>query len=282
MTTLTYRQARLIVLGFGTALLIAVAAAAYFRGADLVEVGAMALFLPILYGLAFFYVNGGVAAAVAVSIVYVTVRFATIGDLAGSEFIAAAIVRVLLYLGLGVFGGAANRMLSYALQKLELYDEIDDLTGVGNARSLLDIADREVARATRYQSIFSLAVLKLDRSLFDAVKESAAGRTLRRVAQTIDSSVRTTDAVARVPLASREDLVVVLPQTGREGAEIFLGRLVEGTRQLLVDQGLPAQNGLVTGSVITFPGDDDELRDYRDQVAASVAAEWVDVREAQG
>lgn len=268
MATITYRQARAIVAGFGTALICGVAVAAFYRGADLVEVGAILLFLPVLFGLVAARVTGGLVAGVLVSIVYVAVRFTTIGDLPAGEFIGAATVRVLLYLGLGAFGGWANRMLEESLRKLELYDEVDDETGVGNARALLHVADRELARADRYGSVFSFIVVHLGREAFEHVGDRRGIRALRRMCQTIESSVRTTDLVTRVPLGDREDVVVVLPETGRSGADELMDRLVVGARGLLTEQGLAATNGQLTADVMTYPGDDEQLAAYRQLVAS--------------
>jgi GGDEF domain-containing protein len=269
VSTVTYRQARAVVLGFGTALIAAIALAAYLRGADLVEVGAILLFVPVLAGLAYGRVRGGLVAGLVVSVAYVAVRFATLGALDPAEFVAAAVVRVLLYVGLGVFGGWANDLLEQALHKLELYDEIDDATGVGNARALLSVADREVARAERYGSVFSLAVLRLERPAFDAVDDRTAVRTLRRLCQSIEQSVRRTDLVSRVPLEAREDVVVVLPETGREGAMMFTDRLVERAREQLGAAGVHA-NGSLTGEVLTVPGDEERLRTYQREVVAAL------------
>lgn len=279
MTTLTYRQARTVVLGFGTALICGVAIAAYYRGADLVEVGAILLFLPILVGLAFDQVRGGLISALAVSGVYIAVRFSTIGDLPAGDFMAAAVVRTLLYVGLGVFGGWANDMLAQALRKLELYDEVDDDTGVGNARSLLSVADREVARADRYGSVFSFAVLHIGRQAFTPVNERRGRRALRRLCQTLESNVRATDLVSRVPFEEREDVVLLLPETGRAGAEVLLERAVAGARDLLVEHGLAVTNGEVAGEVISYPGDNGSLDHYRGQVALVLGRQTVVVEE---
>jgi len=278
LSTLTYRQARLIVLGFGTALIAGVALSAWLRGADLVEVGAIGLFLPILVGLGYGRVRGGVATAVAVSAVYAVTRFASLPpELSVREFIGATVVRALLYVGLGLFGGWANEMLEHSLRKLELYDEIDDDTGVGNTRGLLVVADRERSRSQRYGSVFSLTILHLQRDLFDAVSERQGLRALRQLAQTLDDTVRTTDLVNRVPLPDREDLVVVLPETGREGARIFLERLVPSARQMLVDLGLPASNGEVSGTAISYPDDEDQLEAYQQELAAALVAETLEI-----
>lgn len=278
MASLTYRTARWIVLGFGTALISAVALSAFLQGADPVEAGAVLLFLPVLLSLAFWNHLGGLAAAIVVSGIYLAVRFSTLGDLDATEFIGAAAVRVLLYVGLGLFGGWANAMLEHSLKKLELYDEIDDATGVGNARALLSIADREAARAQRYGSVFSLAVLQVDRPAFDTVDERTAIRGLRRLCQSVESSVRTTDLVARVPLEGREDVVVVLPETGREGAQQFTDRLVISAREHLGASGIHV-NGEVRGDVVTLPGDEERLRAYQIEVISALDHEVLRAEE---
>lgn len=278
MSTLTYRTARLIVLGFGAALISAVALSAFLRGADPVEVGAILLFLPVLVALAYGRARGGVIAAVAVSVLYLVVRFTTLGELDATEFIGAAAVRVLLFLGLGLFGGWANEMLEHSLKKLELYDEIDDATGVGNARALLSIADRESHRAERYGSVFSLAVLEMDRPAFDGIDERTALRGLRSLCQSVESSVRTTDLVTRIPLAGREDVVVVLPETGREGARQFTDRLVVSAREHLGAAGITV-NGEVRGRVVTLPGDEEVLRAYQLEVISALDHEVLQAEE---
>ena len=278
--TLTYRQARVIVLGFGSALVAAVALTAYFRGADLVEVGAILLFLPVLIGLVIGRARGGVIAATMASVTYLVVRFLTLSPEIRDEFYGAAFFRVLLYVGLGLFGGWANEMLAQALRKLELYDEVDDATGVGNARAFLSVADREVSRADRYRSIFSLIVIHMDTAAFSGLDQRHRTRAMRRVCQVVEASVRTTDLVTRVTLDDREDVAVVLPETGREGASLLLGRLVSGARDLLIEQGASASNGSVSGEVITYPGDDESMVQYRQTVSTALGLSSLQIEES--
>ncbi len=273
---LTYKQARWIVLGFGAALIGGVTLSTFARGADPVEVLAVLLFLPVLVALAFGRARWGAVAGVVVSIAYVVIRSVTLPEgLPMGEFVGTAIVRTLLYIGLGLFGGYANEMLEHALHKLELYDEIDDDTGVGNARSLLSMSDREAARARRYGSVFSLSVLTLERGMFDEVQQKDGLKALRQLCQTVEASVRTTDLVARVPHEAREDVVVVLPETGRAGAEIFLERLIPGARDMLNGQGMHA-NGTVGGQVLTIPGDEEAFEQYQREVAVVVQAQTLE------
>lgn len=275
MTTLTYEQARLIVLGFGTALIAGVTLSAWFQGADPYEAVAIALFLPVLFALAYGKTRGGLIAAVFVATIYCVLRFANLpAELDATEFVPTAIVRVLLYLGLGLFGGWSNEMLENSLRKLELYDDIDDDTGVGNTRAMLSFTDREIARARRYGSIFSLTVVHIERDVFDQVSEKRGIRALRDLCQSIDESIRTTDLVSRVPLRSREDVVVMLPETGREGARIFLERLIPGTRDVLARVGIQA-NGEVSGKTFTMPGDEDLYARYQTELVDALQVSGV-------
>lgn len=270
--TLTYRQARLVVLGFGGALISGAALAAYLRGADLVEVGAVLLFLPVLVGLTLDNVRGGTVAAVLAAAVYGVVRFRTLGGLPIQEFVGTAVVRVLLYIGLGVFGGWANSMLEHALVKLELYDEVDDDTGVGNARALVSALEREIARADRYGTALSVALLQVDRLALEAAGRKGGVHALRRLCTAVESSVRTTDLVHRIPFPDAEVVVVVLTDTGRTGARQLLQRLVDGAREVFdrLEAGVTAAD--LHGDVLAHPGDAAALDELRERAAAVAGA----------
>ncbi|MBW3577720.1 MAG: diguanylate cyclase [Actinobacteria bacterium] len=280
MGTLTYPQARMVVLGFGAALICGVAIASFYRGADVVEVGATVLFLPVLAGLVLGRVAGGVAAAVAVSVVYVAVRLSTLGGLPTADFLAPVSVRVLLYAGFGVFGGWANDLLAQGLLKLELYDEVDDDTGVGNARALVSVLDREVERAARYGSVFSLLVVHLEDAAFAPVDGRRAARALRRTCQSLEHNLRTTDLINRVAFPTREDVVVVLPETGRAGVALLAERAVASVRQLLADHSLTVSDDTVHAEVLTVPGDEEAVRSYHAATAAVLGREVVTVNGA--
>ena len=61
-------------------------------------------------------------------------------------------------------------MLEGSLEKLELYDEIDDETGLYNARHLLLQTDLETSRARRYQTLFSVVALDFPAAPLNALR----------------------------------------------------------------------------------------------------------------
>lgn len=270
---LTYRRARGIVLAVGTVIIAVVTLTAYQLGADPVEVLATGLLIPILFALTYRGVAGGLVAGAVVSVLYVSIRFATLAGLDQSEFVPSAIGRVVLFLAVGALGGAASTVLERSMRKLELYDEIDDATGVGNARAALDLTGKEQARAQRYGSVFSVAQLTIDHAVFAGMRERSAIRLLRRFLQDLDHHARANDGVARVTGPDHEDVIVVLPETGVDGARIFAARLLESARQELREAGPAASNGGIRVRTLTVPGDDEELAELREIMARTMTAE---------
>ncbi len=268
MDSLTYRQARLLVLAFGVAILSAVAASAHLRGADPVEVLAILLFIPVTLALVLGGpVGGGVLGSIA-SITYVVIRLNTLGGADAAEFSGSIVTRVLLYLAFGLFGGIAHRNLEQSLKKLALYDEVDDLTGVGNARSLLSLADREAARAQRYQTTFSVGILRVDADVFDKLDRRRGQKAIRRFYGDVDRAVRSTDKVTRLATDDVEELTVILPETGPEGARIFVDRARVGLTASLRDLGLELGEDDITGEALTLPGDEERLRSHLERIRA--------------
>lgn len=277
-SVLTYRQARVVVLGFGAALISGVAVAAFYRGADVVEVGAILLFLPVLVGLTLGDVTGGLVTALVASAIYVAVRLATLGDLPPGEFVGTVVIRVALYVGLGVFGGWANGMLAGALKKLELYDGIDDDTGVGNARAFVSTMRRERSRADRYGQAFTVVVISLDGdTLSDHGGHTRDGgtRLLRRLCMQLESNVRLSDLVYRIPVGDTDDVAIFLAGTGHSAAAIACERFVDAARGVLAEVG--AGSAVVETRVMTYPNDSEALVAYEERVATGAAADHLDI-----
>ncbi len=268
MKTLTYGQARWLGLAFGMTVLAAVAASAFLRGADPVEVFAVSLFIPILAAVVFLGPVGGGVAGSAASIAYLTMRLSTLGGVEPTEFAGSIVARVMLYMAFGILGGVANRNLEQSLKKLEIYDEVDDLTGVGNARSLLSLADREAARAQRYQTTFSVGVLRLDATSLKGMARRPSEKAIRKFYGDVNRAVRTTDKVTRLATDEVEELTVIMPETGPEGARIFVDRARSGLTISLRDMGVPLADDGITGYSMTLPGDEDLLREHLDRIRA--------------
>ena len=135
-----------------------------------------------------------------------------------------------------------------------LFEEVDKRTGVGTARAALSLLDRELERARNYDSAFSLAVLELDRGMFTTMSPRRAHKLISALVIGLASDVRLGDRVCHATASDRELVVVVLPDTGVQGAHTFVGRLVTHTQRHLADEGL-AFDGHVRAEALSHPDD---------------------------
>ncbi|MEU8514284.1 GGDEF domain-containing protein [Kitasatospora sp. NPDC048722] len=127
--------------------------------------------------------------------------------------------------------------------ELERTASCDPLTGVWNYRHLQLTLDREIERARRaeqsdqHEGPRPLAVLLLEIAGFDAIVtehgRARAGAILRDLAQRLAMEIRRADTLGRY---SGEEFLVILPDTGAEGAAHVAERLVWSVRRhLLLD-----------------------------------------------
>jgi GGDEF domain-containing protein len=193
--------------------------------------------------------------------IYFLLRLEAIHAVGFGPFSGVLFSRSIGFVAFGLVGGVASRYVRGSLMKLDLYDHVDDITGLYNARYLLEVTDLEMSRARRYESLFSLGVVDIPASTFAGVSRRRRVRVLREIGLGLKSSVRTVDRVVHASDADRYRFAVVLPETGVEGAQVFTRRLAERLGALLgIDD--------ITSQAITFPGDDLALQTVRAEFAA--------------
>lgn len=255
LTRLGYARARRLLILAGLAVLAAVSIVMYARRVDGIEVAATLLFVPIFLAFVFRGALGGVVAAVGAVAVYAALRYPAIDAVGVDEFTGLIVSRAAAYLIFGAVGGWSTQVLEGSLTKLELYDEVDDETGLFNARHLLHQTDLEMARARRYQTLFSVVLLDLPTAPFAALRASERRSVLRDLGRLLSESVRTVDHVVHVRDGDAHRFVIVLPETAHDGAEVFRSRFDERVRAYLGDRGVQV-DGQVPARALTFPGDD--------------------------
>lgn len=110
----------------------------------------------------------------------------------------------------------------------------DPLTGLLNRRVIFDKIREEIDRATRYESKFSALMLDLDffKEINDAHGHLAGDCVLREVARTLRANTRSADAVAR---AGGEEFLILLPQTGLDGAVRTAEKIRDRIQELRVN-----------------------------------------------
>jgi diguanylate cyclase (GGDEF)-like protein len=232
----------------------------YVRRVETAEVVAILLFIPIFVSFVLWdWVGGALAAAGSIG-AYVAVRADAIHTVGFAHFSGVIFSRSLAFLAFGVVGGVANRKVRASLSKLDLYDQVDDITGLYNARYFLEATDLEMSRAGRYQTIFSVAVVDIPAEAFDGARRRRRNRVLREIGAGLRKSVRTVDRVVHASDLMRFRFAVILPETPSQGATIFVDRLVDRLTALLsVDN--------IHGQAITYPDDGAALKRMRREFA---------------
>jgi diguanylate cyclase (GGDEF)-like protein len=112
----------------------------------------------------------------------------------------------------------------------------DPLTGVFNRQHLAERLKEEVDRAHRYRTPLAVLLLDLDhfKTVNDRFGHAGGDRALEEVASRMVAVTREVDIVARY---GGEEFVAILPNTGRDGAEIASKRLLEAIRTTPVSTG---------------------------------------------
>lgn len=102
--------------------------------------------------------------------------------------------------------------LARTLEEVRHLAMTDMLTEVANRRHWLGIANQELERSRRYQTIFSIIVLDLDRfkKINDTFGHPVGDHVLQQVAQTLVHAVRDCDLVGRI---GGEEFAILLPET---------------------------------------------------------------------
>ena len=255
LTRIGFANARRLLIVVGLVIVVVLAASLWVRSVDSVEVAATLLYFPVFVGLLFYGVLGGAVMAVAATAVYVALRADAIDAVGLGEVAGLVTGRGMAYLLFGLVGGWAAVTFEESLHKLDRFDAVDDLTGLGNARALRAAVELERARSARYESVFSASMLEFDAA---ALPHRNRRRALRALGRELQEAARTVDHVAHEFDGSTHRLAAVLPETPASGAAVFHDRFAARARAVLVEHGADAGVQL-TGRTCTVPGDEERL-----------------------
>jgi diguanylate cyclase (GGDEF)-like protein len=148
-----------------------------------------------------------------------------------------------------------------AVERIQELTITDDCTGLFNARHLHKTLDTEVNRSARFGYQFSVLFLDLDyfKRVNDIHGHLVGSRLLSEVGNVIKSHLRIIDYAFRY---GGDEFVVLLHQTGKEGATVLAKRLLEvfRTAEFLKNEGLNL-NVRVSMGVATYPEDAKDAHD---------------------
>ena len=118
----------------------------------------------------------------------------------------------------------AETALKKSEERYRLLSQTDDLTQLYNSRHFYERIQREVERSARYQRPLSLLLIDADhfKQVNDTYGHQEGDRVLQQLARTIESCLRGSDSAYRY---GGEEFVVLMPESGAEGAMVVAERL---------------------------------------------------------
>lgn len=246
--TLTFRRARDITLTVGLIVIALVTLSMILRGVDPVEITATVAFAPVFVAFLFFGWRAGLAVGVLAAVAYVFMRLPAIGIVGLGPLFGTMVSRVLGFVVFGAVGGWAAEQLQASIDKLELHDEIDDATGLGNARSVVNVLTDEMARCARYDTFSSVIDCRFE--MPGGVSNRTTASTIRQLGTVLAHSIRASDHAAHIDESGLHRIIMVLPETGEAGASTVAANL---------DREIRARFGVSTEtSVLTLPDHNDQ------------------------
>ncbi|NOR57881.1 MAG: diguanylate cyclase, partial [Sulfurimonas sp.] len=102
-------------------------------------------------------------------------------------------------------------------KELEAMATTDQLTGLCNRLELDNIYSKELAKAARYDKVFSIIMIDLDyfKSVNDTYGHQVGDSVLKELSHILQSSIREVDTVGRW---GGEEFLIICPQTNLDGA----------------------------------------------------------------
>lgn len=273
LNSLGYDRARRLILVAGLVVLLIVAGLMYARRVESVEVAGTLLFIPIFLGFVFKGLRGGLIGAVLAALAYAALRYPAIDLVGAGRFASLIASRTVAYLAFGLIGGIANSQLEASLTKLDLFDQIDDATGLFNARFFVDNTNLEMERAGRYQTIFCVVVVDVPADALTNLNRRQRERVVKELGGMIKDSIRTVDRGVHAADGTRHRFAAILPETAREGGRVFASRLVQRMTEALNHRGARVTAEQISYDVSMFPGDEEDLQELRRDFAALDARE---------
>ena len=131
------------------------------------------------------------------------------------------------------------RQAGVSLENVGLHETVerqaitDELTGLANRRSFQETLGREIERARRFDEPIGLVMIDIDdfKSVNDTYGHQTGDVVLREVGRVLRESLREIDTPARY---GGEELAMILPETGLEGAFRLAERVRRRIEQLVV------------------------------------------------
>ena len=219
---------RIVILLIAIAIAV-MAVAMVVQKTDGVEIFGHVMMLAVIVASLYWGKRGAVISFLACFLSYTAVRLIWVGDFGYGTATQLIIAKFLVYGLLALLCSHMRTQFRYFFVKIEHQDFIDDETQIGNERFLLKELASRINENERYEIPFSLIDFSLDEGFVSGMH--AKGVSVMRDLSTsvLKSDTRSVDELAR----NRNNLLVILPSVGREGAQVCGQRLEAKIRKYL-------------------------------------------------
>jgi diguanylate cyclase (GGDEF)-like protein len=144
--------------------------------------------------------------------------------------------------------------------KLQKMADTDYLTGLMNRRAFLTVAEDTVEFCRRYKRGMATLMIDIDhfKKINDTHGHAAGDDAIKRIAEIIDQSIRTTDKAARF---GGEEFVVLLREIDQETAQLLAERIRTSIEQTTITHGETSFAATVSIGVAINANDDRDVQD---------------------
>ena len=245
----SYRCLEGVTLVAGALAVLALVAAAVYRGAGLSEVMGPLLLWPVLAVAVHVGRRAGSVAALVATAIYVVLTIPSMASPAGlqTEALLSLAACIVGYGLLGILGGEMAGRMRYLYTRLEESSAVDEWSRAYNQRFAAAQLERSLADHLRYDRDFSTVVVTLPASANDGGTPKQRRAASRTVTNHLRGDLRMVDDVARLDDGR---FLLLLPQTTPAGAKVVAQRASAALSQLL-----ERDDGAVSASCLSASAD---------------------------
>ena len=198
-----------------------------------ISIGYLYIFLIVIAGL-WFGVKGGVGTAL-VTIAIHLLELAAYQDFPHWEQASSGLLfRFSAFIFAGFSIGYFSQLEERRKKQLNYHARYDGLTGCTNYQFTMELAERELARARRYERELTAIIIDIDgfKQINDCYGHLIGNQVLKTFGETLRTSLREVDVVGRY---GGDEFLITLPDTNPQHAQIMLQRIKEKLSQVRVN-----------------------------------------------
>ncbi len=223
---------------------------------DGVEVFGHLLMLAVILSSIYGGKRGALLGPLACLAAYTVARVVWLGGYSGGVAAQLIAMKLFAYGLLALLCHHVRTQFRYFFVKMEQQDLVDDETQVGNARFLKQELSRCIGEHERYQKPFSLVLFSFEEGFLSAMGNKGVSALRDLTATVFKPDTRSVDEIARVG----NRICALLPNVGREGAEVCARRLAGKVRAYLSRQEGGGESQLEV-TVLGYPEDREKVEE---------------------